>query len=72
MHNILNDLDIKEKVDLDLEYKEALLDPNFKQIVKSLKLDPLELKNIHHNYKKQQVLILIVNLVNVYLIVKIK
>lgn len=44
MHNILNDLDIKEKVDLDLEYKKALLDPNFKQIVKSLKLDPLELK----------------------------
>lgn len=38
MHNILNDMEKEVKTDLDLEYKNALKNPNFKEIVKSLNL----------------------------------
>ena len=38
MHNILNDMEKEVKTDLDLEYKNALKNPNFKEIVKRLNL----------------------------------
>lgn len=44
MHNILNDMEKEVKTDLDLEYKNALKDPNFKEIVKSLNLSSDVLK----------------------------
>lgn len=46
MHNVVNDieLDKKNKTDLDIEYKNALSNPEFKAIVKSLKLDESKLK----------------------------
>ena len=46
MHNILNDIDIHEldKIDLDTEYKKALMNPNFKAIIKNLELSADELK----------------------------
>jgi len=46
MHNVLKNIDELElnKIDLDTEYKEALKNPNFKEIVKSLKLSDDELK----------------------------
>ena len=45
MHNILEDMDTKEALDLDKEYEEALKDPNVKAIVKSLKISDKDLKN---------------------------
>ena len=45
MHNILEDMDKNDIVDLDKEYEEALKDPNVKAIVKSLKIKDEELKN---------------------------
>ena len=46
MHNVLKNIDTENlnKINLDNEYKEALKNPNFKQIVKSLKLDDDKLK----------------------------
>lgn len=44
MHNILNDMEKEVKTDLDLEYKNALKNPNFKEIVKSLNLSSEVLK----------------------------
>lgn len=44
MHNILNDMEKEVKTDLDLEYKNALKNPNFKEIVKSLNLSSDVLK----------------------------
>lgn len=38
MHNILNDIDKDIKTDLDLEYKNALKNSSFKEIVKSLNI----------------------------------
>lgn len=45
MHNILEDLNDENSIDLESEYKKALEDPNVKTIVKSLKLKDEELKN---------------------------
>lgn len=44
MHNVLEDMKNIEKVDLDVEYKNASKDTNFKTITKSLKLKDEELK----------------------------
>lgn len=46
MHNILKDIEIEElnNIDLDTEYKKSLENPNFKQIVKGLKLKDDKLK----------------------------
>ena len=46
MHNILNDINKENlnNIDLDIEYKEALKNTEFKQITKSLKIDDDELK----------------------------
>ena len=46
MHNVLENINELElsKMDLDTEYKEALKNPNFKTITKSLKLKDEELK----------------------------
>ena len=44
MHNILNDMEKEVKTDLDLEYKNALKNSNFKEIVKSLNLSSDVLK----------------------------
>ena len=47
MHNVLENIDSKElqNIDLDKEYKEALNNPNFKALVKNLKIDEKILKN---------------------------
>ena len=46
MHNVISDLEMKNEniTDLSLEYKNALLNTEFKQLVKSLKMDESELK----------------------------
>ncbi len=44
MHNILENIDIDTKINLDEEYNKALTDSNFKAITKGLKLKDEELK----------------------------
>ena len=43
MHNVLEDMKY-EKSDLDLEYKKAKENPNFKAVIKGLKMKDDELK----------------------------
>ena len=44
MHNILNDINSNESINLDEEYNKASSNPNFKIITKNLKIVPNELK----------------------------